>query len=65
MPFWSESIAVGSERFVKDIHGRLAAWEKRRRKRRLSYGFELREGQIRYDTVFDPQKSDIGAKNNI
>ena len=62
---WSESIAVGSDTFVEEVRTRLAARARGREKRPLDHGMELRELSLPYNSLFDPEKSDIGVKNGL
>jgi len=63
-PCWTESIAVGSDRFVENIQDRLATRAGGRRKRPLDHGFELRERPLPYNAVFNPENRDIETNNN-
>jgi putative transposase len=62
-PIWSESIAVGSERFTKDIQQRLAG-RARGRSVVADNGLNvLKEPQEPYDTLFAGQKGIVSAEN--
>jgi hypothetical protein len=56
---WTESIAVGNERFVKEVKERLGVntiW------REIAGGigsFDLRESMTAYAAVFDPENDDV------
>jgi hypothetical protein len=56
---------VGSETFVEEVRTRLAARAGGRDKRPLDHGMELREQSLPYNSLFDPEKSDIGVKKGL
>jgi putative transposase len=55
-PHWTESIAVGSQDFVKAIKSKLAVKTKGRQVRALTHGFELREPKVLYNAFLDAKK---------
>jgi len=57
---WTESIAVGGKRFVKEVKARLAPKAIGRKIRSLGHGMELRETIAPYNAFFGPEKDDIG-----
>lgn len=60
-PYWSESIPVVSERFVKNVKNQLASKAKGRQLRPLHRGMELREPVELYNPLFDPENIGIGC----
>ena len=60
---WTQSIAVGTERFVEDIKSMLGRKAIGRRVRKITSGFELREETNFYNAIFKPEKSDIDPDN--
>ena len=61
---WTESIAVGSKKFVeltKKVLGRKAKGRKLVEKEKI---FQLRENEIPYIANFDPKNEDIGGENS-
>jgi putative transposase len=57
---WTESIAVGSHAFVKEIKNKLAVKTVGRKMRDIIDGFELREPEFSYNALFEAKKEDIG-----
>lgn len=53
---WTESIAVGSETFIKEIKNRLAVKTIGRKLREITHGFELRETEFPYNVLFETKK---------
>jgi len=62
-PEWTESIAVGSERFIEEIKQRLRSLARGRKIIENQGRFQLREKSLTYNTVFGSEKEDIGDKN--
>lgn len=60
---WTESIAVGSEKFIKTLKENLGIFAKGRKILESDGDFQLREEMGTYDAIFDSKKEDIGAKN--
>ena len=58
---WSESIAVGSEKFVKQTKDQLGYKAIRRKNQGKDGTFELKESILSYNSIFDPQ-NDILTK---
>ena len=61
---WSESVAVGSERFVKEVQQQLA-WRARGRTVTNSHGDSsvLKEQQLPYNTLFNSKKDALRQNN--
>ncbi len=57
---WTESIAVGSRAFVKEIKNKLAVKTVGRKMRVIVDGFELCEPEFSYNALFEAKKEDIG-----
>ena len=64
-PLWTESIAVGSEAFVKETKGKLGTRARGRKVRPASGSFELREPRTRYETDFDLERDDLTEDNTL
>jgi REP element-mobilizing transposase RayT len=62
-PRWTESIAVGSEPFVRDTKQRLEIRAVGREVTGADGSYELREPAIPYEAVFNPQNGDLRAEN--
>jgi hypothetical protein len=60
---WSESIAVGSEEFVKRTKEELGIRAMGRKAREIGGQFELREPEATYRGHFEAKKADIGPEN--
>ena len=60
---WTESIAVGSQSFVKDIKAKLSIRAKGRQVGESSGAHQLREAQVPYNGNFTPENSGLRAKN--
>jgi putative transposase len=61
---WTESLAVGDEPFVQEVRRSLANRAIGRECKGQHGGvFELREPEIPYSTVFDPEKPDLSLEN--
>ena len=56
-PLWSESVAVGSERFVLDVLEELRIRAKGRKVRKVGERYELREPPATYNAHFLPSKT--------
>ena len=61
---WSESIAVGSEEFVRRTKEELSIRAKGREVREMPVHFELREPGASYKGHFGSKNNDIGAENS-
>jgi hypothetical protein len=62
-PLWSESIAVGSESFIKDIQQKLAGRVKGRLVVTYNGTTALKEPQAPYSILLASQKSTVRLKN--
>jgi hypothetical protein len=62
-PVWSESIAVGSERFIKAIREKLGYLANGRKIIEKDDTFSLREPHISFNTDFDHQNSLLSFEN--
>ena len=62
-PVWSESIAVGSERFIEATREKLGYLANGRKIVEKDDTFSLREQHISYSTDFDPQNSLLRFNN--
>ena len=60
---WSESIAVGSKKFVKETKARLGIRAAGRKIHEAGEQFELKEAVLSYEADFGPENSIIDAKN--
>jgi len=60
---WSESIAVGSEAFVRDTKERLGIKAVGREVMGDSGSYELREPEVSYEANFDPENGDLRQEN--
>ena len=60
---WTQSIAVGSERFVVKTKQKLGFRAKGRSLVKTGSGYQLREPTISYMANFNPKNDDIGAEN--
>ena len=55
-PHWTQSIAVGSNAFIKEIRNKLAVKTVGRKIREIMNGFELREPELSYNVLFEAEK---------
>ena len=62
-PEWTESIAVGSERFIEEIKQRLRSLARGRKIIENQGRFQLREKSLTYNAVSGSEKEDIGDGN--
>ena len=62
-PEWSESIAVGSERFVQGVLHKLEIRAKGRKVREGDDRYELREPGAAYNALFTPENGLLGVEN--
>ena len=62
---WSESIAVGSEKFVKQTKDQLGYKAIRRKNQGKDGTFELKESILSYNSIFDPQNDILTPENGI
>ena len=62
---WTESIAMGSEQFVKRIHSQLGVRIKGRRVIETGDTFQLQEKIESYSLLFDSEKRDIALENTL
>jgi hypothetical protein len=62
-PRWTESIAVGSESFVRDTQEKLGIREIGRKVMGANGCFELREPDTPYEALFRPQNADLRQEN--
>jgi len=63
-PKWTQSIAVGDKDFVMKTKAKLGAKAIGRKAQKNNEVYELREPQIPYNPVFDPEKSTLRHKND-
>jgi REP element-mobilizing transposase RayT len=61
---WSESVAVGNEKFVRNIQEQLGYRGKERRVRESEGGFELRESVAPYNGLFGVEKGALSPEND-
>ena len=61
---WTESIAVGDKEFVMETKAKLGAKAMGRRALENNEGYELRETQNSYNSVFTPEKCPLSLKND-
>ena len=61
---WSESVAVGGEKYVRDMQKRLGFRGKGRRMRQSEVGFELRESVAPYNSLFGGEKGVLSPENS-
>ncbi|MBI5966355.1 MAG: transposase [Deltaproteobacteria bacterium] len=64
-PRWTESIAVGSEAFVRDVKGKLGAKGMWREVIGANRSYELREATTAYGADFGLEKGDLRQKNTF
>lgn len=62
-PNWSESLAVGSETFAREIENRLGVRARHRKITQTSNGFVLREPGIPYRPDSEPEMTHLNSKN--
>ena len=62
---WTESIAVGSEAFVRDTKERLGIKAVGREVMGGEGSFELREMEVPYEANFTPEKADLSQENGF
>ena len=60
---WTQSIAVGSERFVEKTKEKLGISGKGRKVFEAGQAYQLREKEVSYMANFGPENDDIGAEN--
>jgi putative transposase len=60
---WTESVAVGSGQFVKNIRSQMGARAKGRSVLPTEKSFQLREQTTSYDSHFDTEKCDIATES--
>ena len=60
---WTQSIAIGGERFVKDTKQALGIRAKGRKVVEAGEAYQLREPQVSYPANLDLKNDDIGAEN--
>ena len=59
---WTESIAVGSKKFIEMMKQQLSLQARGRRMRPLNKGMELRETTVSYNALFGLENEAIGVK---
>ena len=64
-PEWSESIAVGSEGFVRGVLEKLQVRAKGRKVMKGSERYQLREPQSAYNTHFIPENGLLSIENGF
>jgi putative transposase len=57
---WTKSIAVGSKQFTEQIQTEMGVMARGRKVESVAGGFELREAQTAYNSIFGSKKRDIG-----
>ncbi len=62
-PSWSESIAVGSKRFVEEIKEKLGFKAMGRKVVKNKENYTLREPRVHYNTLFTPKMEVLSLKN--
>jgi len=62
-PTWSESLAVGSKRFVEEIKEKLGIKAMGRKVIKNDENYTLKEPQIPYDTHFTPKMAALSLNN--
>lgn len=62
-PRWTESVAVGSERFVENTKEKLGTRAMGRQIIRRNGSYDLREFKTPYDAGFRPKNIDLGSEN--
>lgn len=62
-PIWSESIAVGSKRFVEEIKGKLGIKAMGRKVVKNNESYTRKEPQVPYSTLFTPEKAALSLNN--
>ena len=62
---WTESIAVGSDGFVRDVKEKLGSKAMWREMAGVNGSYELREPPAAYEAVFDAQNGDLRQKNTF
>lgn len=60
---WAQSIAVGSEQFVKETKEKFGILAKGRKVVKTGAAYQLREPEVSYMANFGPENDDIGAQN--
>jgi REP-associated tyrosine transposase len=60
---WTQSISIGSERFVKDTKQALGIRAKGRDVVETGEVYQFREPQVSYSSNFGHENDDIGAEN--
>ena len=60
---WTDSIAIGSNKFVKKIISQLGSRAKGRRILEEGQAFQIREATEPYNVFFDDEKCDIAPEN--
>ena len=59
---WTDRIAKGSNTFVEKVKGLLGFRAMGRDVKESGGGYQLREGAVSYNALFEPKKRDIGPK---
>ena len=62
---WTQSIAVGSEQFVRSVKSCLGSKALGRNIQKALGGYELKESESFYNAEFDPKKGNIGLDNTF
>jgi len=62
---WTESLAAGSEGFVRQTQKTLGNRARKRKASGDDRGWELRETQSAYSSHFDPQKEVLSSKDRV
>jgi hypothetical protein len=61
--FWTESVAVGNEKFVRKVQEQLGYRGKARRIREKDGVFEIRESVAPYNKLFGGEKGNLSPEN--
>jgi putative transposase len=60
---WTESVATGSDKFIKEILSELRSMVRGRKVVEAGQAFQIREEMKSYNALFDTKKCDIGPEN--
>jgi putative transposase len=62
---WTQSIATGSQLFVKEIHSKLGIRAKSKHIEETKDGYQICEEVASYNSLFDAEKEVIEGKNSL
>jgi putative transposase len=60
---WTNSIAVGNRSFIEKVKALLGLRAKGRKVKEVGKGYQLREGPVPYNSLFEVEKEDIDPEN--